>query len=248
MVFHPLEGVIEPPARTELDLAPDGCFLEGSASAGEDGVVPRVEVVDDGLGELVEFAEGIEEGKKSLALRPVADGVEPGIRADLIKEPGVWIPLGPKMELHRPVLFGNPLADVIHDEGSEGIGLGRSGGLTFAGLGEDAVGFAFMAGIGEGVAHAVVGHATAFFVEVILALFESVEKVGEGRDVLAKLIEPSIEEGRAIDEEGFIRTEGGIDFGGTIGGVGDLVVGEIVGGVISGADGINSKFPKEALG
>ena len=169
LALHSLKGVIEPPAGAELDLATVRGFLKRAAGGREDGVVPGVEVVDDGLGKLVDFAERIEEGEKSLTLRPITDGIKSGIRSELVKETGVGITLWSEVELHGPVFFGDPLADVIHDESAEGIGLFGIGRFAFARVCEDAVGLTSVAGIGEGVAHSVIGHAASFFVEEIEA-------------------------------------------------------------------------------
>ena len=54
--FHPLQGVVEPPTGTELDFAPDRSLLERSASGGENGIVPGIEIVNDGPGQLVDLA------------------------------------------------------------------------------------------------------------------------------------------------------------------------------------------------
>ena len=104
-----------------------------------------------------------------------------------------------------------------------------------------------MAGIGQGVAHAVIGHAAAFFVEVVLPRFEGGEEIGEGLNILAELVEPGIEENRAIDEEGFVRAEGGVNLGGAIRGIGGVVTVEIIGRIVGGADGIDAEFSQEAL-
>ncbi len=248
LALHSLEGVVEPPAGTELDLALVGRFLEGAAGAGEDGVVARIEVVDDGLGKFSDAVEGIKEEDEGLALGPVADGVETGVGSKLFEEAGVGIATGSKVELHRPVFFGSPLADMEHDEGTEGVGIGRAGGGAGKGVAEDAVGLFFAARIGEGVAHPVIGEAAAFFVEEVETVVKDAEEFTEGGDISAEVIEPASKDLGAIDEEGFVGTEGGVDFGGTIGGVGDLVMGEIVAGIVGGADGIDAESAEKSPG
>lgn len=172
LVFHALEAVVEPPTGAELDFPLVRSFLEGAASAGEDGVVAGIEVVDDGFGKLVDPVEGVEEDDEGFALWPVADGVEAGVGSELLEEAGVGVPSWSEVELHRPVVFSGPLSNVEHDEGAEGVGFGAVGGGTGEGIAENAVGFGFRAGVCEGVAHSVVGEAAAFLVEVVEAFFE----------------------------------------------------------------------------
>ena len=134
LIFHAFEGVIEPPSGAELDLAAVWSFLERATGSGEDGVVPRVKVVDDRFWKFVDLGERVEEGKDGFALWPIADGVESGVRAELIKEAGVGVSLGAEVELHRPVLFGGPCSNVNHNKGSEGIGLFSCCGVSLAGV------------------------------------------------------------------------------------------------------------------
>ena len=132
LVFHAFDGVIKPPAGAELDLGAEGRFLEGAAGGCEDGVVTRVEIIDDGLGEFVDGGEGIEEGEEGFALGPVADGIESRVWSELGEHAGVRAALGAEVELHGPAALRIPLADVKHDECSEGIRVCRGGGSALA--------------------------------------------------------------------------------------------------------------------
>ena len=85
MVFHALQGVVVPPPGAKLNFPTMGRFLERTTSAGKDGVISWVQVVEDGFGEFVEFAERVEKTQDRFALRPVADGVESAVRSELVE-------------------------------------------------------------------------------------------------------------------------------------------------------------------
>jgi len=247
LVFHSFECVIEPPTWAELNLAAFWSFLKGAASGGEDGIVSRVEIIDDGFRKFIDLAEWVEESKESLTLWPVADGIEARVGSEFFKEARVRIPLGAEVELHGPAFLRDPLADVIHDKGAEGIGLFWGGGIALASTVENAVGLARITGIREGVAHAVVGHTAAFFMEVVEAAPEGGEKICESGDAFSKLVEPSVEQLRAIDEEGFVGAEAWVSFSGAVWGVCGLVMIEVIDGVIGRSYRIDTEFTKEAL-
>jgi len=89
----------------------------------------------------------------------------------LLKQSGVGVSLGAKVKLHGPIPFGVPLSDVKHEKSAEGIGFSCGGSGALSGLLEDLIPFPDGAGVGQGIAHAVVGHAASFFVEKIVTIF-----------------------------------------------------------------------------
>ena len=81
--------------------------------------------------------ERVEVVSKGLALWPVADGVEAGVRADFAQRPGVGVAVSADMQLLGPALFGVETAEEQHHEGCELPVFGRVGGFAGADPVED---------------------------------------------------------------------------------------------------------------
>ena len=84
-----------------------------------------------------------------------------------------------------------------------------------------------------------------------MPFFQGIEELlrgGDGSaDHLVEVLKPCLEKVGAIDCECFIRTEGGVDFGGVVAGIVGSVVFEGVVGVVGGAHGRDIELLQKAL-
>src|SRR4029077_9124237 len=79
-----------------------GAVLEVAAHGGQDLVVPRVQAVEDRLGELVRAVQAVEEAGEGPRLLEVADGIETRVGAQREPQTGVVVAQGAEMELLYP--------------------------------------------------------------------------------------------------------------------------------------------------
>ena len=92
--FHSFFLVKEPPAAAELNLARHAAVLKISKHGGEDVVIRRIEIVENGLRQPVVSVQPVKIPGQGRCLRVVADGIEAGIRAKRAQESRIIVALG----------------------------------------------------------------------------------------------------------------------------------------------------------
>src|SRR5258708_30391911 len=95
----------EPPAAAELNLARRDTVLEVADHSGDHVVVGRIQIVNHYLRQRVLLIQAIQIPAQRLALRPVADGIPPGIRPHLLEPPPLVFPPRTQVELLGPALL-----------------------------------------------------------------------------------------------------------------------------------------------
>ena len=93
--------------------------LEIAEHGGEDVIVRRIEVVDDGLGQRIFPVEAVQIGGQRAGLRKIADGIEAGVRAKLFEQAGVVVAQRAEVKLLGPALFRVEPPEEQHHEGGE---------------------------------------------------------------------------------------------------------------------------------
>ena len=117
--FHAFLLVEEPPPGAVLDLAGDGAILKVTDHGGEDVVIRRIEIVEDGLGQAIVGIEAVQVGGQGLGLREIADGIEAGVGSELGEETAVVIAQRTEVELFDPAALGVEVAEEHHQVGGE---------------------------------------------------------------------------------------------------------------------------------
>ena len=95
LAAHAADGVVEPPCCAKLDLR-----REVDCHGGENGVVGRVQVVQDRVRQAVFACQITEERAKLERIGREADAVAARVRTDLRKQARILIADGAKMQLH----------------------------------------------------------------------------------------------------------------------------------------------------
>ena len=155
------------------------------------------------------------------------------------------------MKLLGPTLFRVPLTEQQHEVGCEAGLFLRRGGVAGARAVEDGGGFGIRAEIGVGVLDAVVGETAAQRVEEIVALFEGVHKSLVAPDARVtggfQACHPGIESLGQVDVERLVGTKSREDPGSEPRGGDGLVRGQVVGGIVGGADGPHFELREDAV-
>ena len=102
LLRHAVELIEEPPGRSVLHLPGHGAVLEVADHGREQRVVARVEVVEDGLRELIRVVEPVEEARERPGDLEVADRIEARVRPERPAHPRVVVAEGAEMELLNP--------------------------------------------------------------------------------------------------------------------------------------------------
>ncbi len=253
LLLHAAERVVEPPGVTELHALLDAA-LEGAAQARERQPVGVVEAVDDDLGQLAgqlgRIEEGFElEGEIGLGTHRV----EAGVLADELEVAGGVVAEAVAVNLHGPTV----LLVLAHEEERHGrlvladlLGRDILAGET---LGNDRGGLILGRRVEEELVGAVVRQASTHTVEVVDAL---------GRSGLEGLVVFDIDagniaqglgvvgEGRQVDAEQIVGTEGGQDLEAVLlllGGQ-ELMPLKVARGVVSRADALDVELLDQTLG
>lgn len=133
------------------------------------------------------------------------------------------------MELHRPIVFGIPSRDRLHDEGGKGGGIRLRGCHSREGSLEDAIGIGVGAGSPVERGQSVVRKAGPTLVEEAMALAKGLDEGLDVGDIAAHggghLGHPLTEDEGLADGESLVGAEGGIDLGGRIAGIVGRVMG-----------------------
>ena len=87
MPFDPFLLVEKPPPAAELHLARDRAILKIAHGSGENVIIRRVDVIDDGLGQGVFPLQQVQIGAESGGLFPIADTVVARVRASFPSPP-----------------------------------------------------------------------------------------------------------------------------------------------------------------
>lgn len=161
-------------------------------------------------------------------------------------EPGVVVSQGSEVELFRPAFFRVQFAEQEHQISYHGLAFAGACGLPGAGAVENSSRLGIGREQGRAVIQSMIGQAAANGVEIIVTGAEGVFQRGEGADVAAALrrepIDPGIEQRRIVDGHGFIGAKGGENPGFAAGPGDGVVMREIVGGIVGGAEGTHPKL------
>ena len=87
-----------------MDFAGDRAVLKISDHRGEGVIVRRIQIVNDGFRQRILLVEPVEVGGEGLALRPITDGIEAGVRAELFEQSRVGATQRAEVKLLRPAL------------------------------------------------------------------------------------------------------------------------------------------------
>ena len=154
------------------------------------------------------------------------------------------------MKLFGPAFGGVEAAEEKHHEGGELDALVVGDGMAFAGFCKDCGGGSLGTRCRIAVIQSVVGESAAQGMEKFVTRLQRLQKVFEGMYVdaggLRQMLDPGQKFGVA-DGERFVGTEGRQDLRGQVRFRNRLMMAEIIGGVVGGADDFNVEFLKNSL-
>src|ERR1043166_2192980 len=119
----------------------------------------------------------VEKVAERIGLRPVADGIEAGVRTHFPETPRVVVAARAQMKLLGPALFGIEAAENQHHVRREFNQLLMCGRMAAARAAEDRGRFVLCDRMAERVVQAVIAEPPAHRVEEIVALLERIDKL-----------------------------------------------------------------------
>ena len=250
--LHALFLIQEPPAAAELHLARRFPVLEVADHGGEGVVVHRVDVIEDGLRQGALLVEAVQEIAERIGLPPVAHGVEAGVGPDLLQQAGVVAAAGAQVQLHGPAVLRIQPAQEQHHAGGEPDLFVQRGRLPGARFRENLRGSLLAAEFPVAVVQAVVGKPAPHPVEVLQAPAQGLEEIDEAPDLDARRrpqpLRPGVERGGQVNVQRLVGPERGEDTGLQPGGGNLLVMRQIIGRVVGGAQRFHPELAEDPLG
>ena len=253
LIGHALEVIVEPPGGAVLDLADSLGGLEAATQGVDRLVVGGIQGVQHRAGQVALGLAGPQERRHLIHGRIVVDGVEAGVRAQLLIHGQVVVAAAAVVQLHGPVQLL-----VLGGEEQQAGGLVLVDLLTGQGLagslpGEDGLHLGIGRRLVHDVVQAMVGQAAVVGMEELHPLGQGFLHVGEGLDLYAgggSQLADVFHELGLFDVHGLVGTPGGPHVG-LEGLVGQqlLMVFQVVDGIVRGADGLHvAHFDQAAHG
>jgi len=235
-----------------LDLPGYGTILEIAQHGGNQVVVSRVEVVDDGFGQLVGRIQSVQELAHGLGYGEVADGVEAGIGAQFGEKATVVVADSAVMQLLGPAFFVVHDGEFVHHGRLELADFLRGEWLTTVYLIKYGVNVGLRVVFGVEFFDTVIAEFATNGSEEVVAHLQGVNDVGKAADAHAgngrQLFDVGSESSRIFHGHSLVGTPGGqhLDAEAFLGQ--GYVVFEAVDGIIGGANRFHVEFLHQAPG